>query len=61
MNNINLEDIFIKCIEYSNKIKNIDLRDCCQKILRDYKEKLIKNLLRLVHITTSKEIYYIMS
>ena len=42
MNNINLEDIFIKCVEYSKKIRNIDLRDCCQKILRDYKEKLIK-------------------
>lgn len=42
MNNINLEDIFMKCIEYSNKIINTDLKDCCQKILIDYKEKLIR-------------------
>lgn len=42
MNNIDLEDIFTQCIEYSNKIRNNDLKDCCQKILIDYKEKLIK-------------------
>lgn len=42
MNNINLEEIFKKCIEYSNKIRNINLRDCCQKILIDYKKKLIR-------------------
>lgn len=42
MNNINLEEIFKKCIEYSNKIRNIKLRDCCQKILIDYKKKLIR-------------------
>lgn len=42
MNNIYLEDIFMQSIEYSNKIKNKDLKNCCQKILIDYKEKLIK-------------------
>lgn len=42
MSDINLERIFVECVEYSNKIRNIDLRDCCQKILIDYKEKLIR-------------------
>ena len=42
MNNINLEEIFTQCMEFSNKIKNKDLKECCQKILIDYKEKLIK-------------------
>ena len=42
MNNINLEEIFTQCMEFSNKIKNVDLKECCQKILIDYKEKLIR-------------------
>lgn len=40
--NIDLEDIFNKCISFKDKIKNQDLKDCCEKILLDYKEKLIK-------------------
>lgn len=41
MNNINLETIFNNCIEYTNKIKNNNLRECCRKILLDNKDKLI--------------------
>lgn len=36
-----LEKYYNECIEYSNKIKNPILKECCQKIYRDYKEKLI--------------------
>ena len=28
MNNINLEEIFTQCMEFSNKIKNEDLKEC---------------------------------
>lgn len=41
MNEKELEECYNKCIEYSNKIKNPILRECCQKIYSDYKEKLI--------------------
>ncbi len=41
MNDINLENIFNNCIEYTNKIKNNNLRDCCKKILLDQKDKLM--------------------
>lgn len=40
--NIDLEDIFNKCIIYKDKIRNNSLKDCCGKILIDYKDKLIK-------------------
>lgn len=36
-----IEECYNSCIEYSNKIKNPILRECCQKIYSDYKEKLI--------------------
>lgn len=42
MSDIKLEDIFNRCIEFSNQIQNQDLKDCCQKMLIDYKKKLIK-------------------
>lgn len=41
MNNEEIENCYNNCIEYSNKIKNPILRECCQKIYNDYKEKLI--------------------
>lgn len=40
--NIDLENIFDKCILYKDKIKNKSLKECCGKILIDYKDKLIK-------------------
>ena len=40
--NIDLEDIFNKCLQYKEQIKNDELRDCCEKILLEYKEKLIR-------------------
>lgn len=42
MEQINLEDIFDKCMEFKDKIKNKNLRECCEKILIDYKYKLMK-------------------
>lgn len=39
--NINLENIFDECMIFKDKIKNKNLKDCCEKILLDYKEKLI--------------------
>lgn len=36
-----LEDCYKKCLEMIEKIQNPILKDCCQKIYRDYKEKLI--------------------
>ena len=36
-----IEECFHNCIEYSNKIKNPILRQCCQEIYSDYKEQLI--------------------
>ncbi|MDD3341865.1 MAG: HDIG domain-containing protein [Bacilli bacterium] len=36
-----LENVYIDCIEYSKKIKNPILRECCQEIYKDYKEKLM--------------------
>ncbi len=39
--NINLNEIYEKCIEYSNKIKNPILREVSQLIYKDYKEKLM--------------------
>lgn len=42
MEKIDLEDIFNQCLIFKDKIKNLDLKDCCENILLDYKEKLIK-------------------
>lgn len=39
--NINSENIFDECMIFKDKIKNQNLKDCCEKILLDYKEKLI--------------------
>ncbi len=39
--NIDLENIFDECMIFKDKIKNQNLKDCCEKILLDYKEKLI--------------------
>ncbi len=36
-----LEKCYNECIEYMDKIKNPILKDCCQRIYADYKEKLI--------------------
>lgn len=41
MENQNLEKYYTECIGYSNKIKNPILRECCQRIYADYKEKLM--------------------
>ena len=41
MDNQQLEILYNNCIEYSNKIKNPILKDCCKRIYHDYKEKLI--------------------
>ncbi len=41
MNNEELEKYYNECISFSNKIKNSVLKECVQKIYRDYKEKLI--------------------
>lgn len=41
MENLNLENIFDNCIEYTKKIKNSILRDWSQKILLDNKENLM--------------------
>ena len=41
MSDEELEKYYNGCIEYSNKIKNPILRECCQKIYNDYKEKII--------------------
>lgn len=38
--NIDLEDTFNKCMKFKDEIKNQNLKDCCEKILLDYKEKL---------------------
>lgn len=40
MNNINLNDIYNKCLEFIEQIKNPILKDCCKKIYSDYKDKL---------------------
>lgn len=37
MTNKEIEECYNKCIEYSNKIKNPILRECCQEIYKDYK------------------------
>ena len=41
MVNINLEDIYNKCINFMEQIKNPILKDCCKKIYSDYKDKLL--------------------
>lgn len=41
MTNEELENIYIECIKYANRIKNSDLRNCCLDIYKDYKEKLM--------------------
>lgn len=38
---IDLKNIFDECMVFKDKIKNKNLKDCCEKILLDYKEKLI--------------------
>lgn len=35
------KNVIKNCIEYSKKIKNPILRECCQEIYNDYKEKLL--------------------
>lgn len=42
-----IEECYNSCIQYSNKIKNPILKKCCQKIYRDYKEKLINFMIFL--------------
>lgn len=36
-----LEKCYNECVEYMDKIKNPILKDCCQRIYADYKDKLI--------------------
>lgn len=36
-----IEKYYNKCIEYTDKINNPILKDCCKKIYKDYKEKLM--------------------
>lgn len=36
-----LEECYRNCMEYSNRIKNSMLRECCQEIYKDYKEELM--------------------
>ncbi len=36
-----IEKIYLKCLEYANRIKNPDLKECCLQIYKDYKQKLI--------------------
>ncbi len=42
MENVNLEHIYEQCIKLSHQIKNPMLKDCCEKILSDYKDKIMK-------------------
>lgn len=41
MSNEEMQECYKNCIEYSKKIKNPILRECCQEIYNDYKEKLL--------------------
>ncbi len=41
MSNEEIQECYKNCIEYSKKIKNPILRECCQEIYNDYKEKLL--------------------
>ena len=41
MTNEQIEKYYKKCFEYVNKIKNPILKDCCEKILIDYKDSLM--------------------
>lgn len=41
INEQELEKYYYECIEYTKKIKNPILKECCQKIYSDYKEKLM--------------------
>ena len=41
MDNEKLEEIYNKCIEYSNKIQNPILKDVAQRVYKDYKALLI--------------------
>ena len=41
MKNEEIEKCYNECIEYIDKIKNPILKECCQKLYIDYKEKLI--------------------
>ena len=51
--NIDLENIFDECMIFKDKIKNQSLKDCCENILLDYKEKLINK-----PATTSSHHYF---
>ena len=37
-----LQNVYVDCIEYSKKIKNPILKECCQEIYKEYKERLMK-------------------
>lgn len=41
LTNEEIEKIYEKCLEYANRIKNPDLKECCLEIYKDYKSKLI--------------------
>lgn len=41
MSNEEIQECYKNCIEYSKKIKNPILRECCQEIYNDYKKKLL--------------------
>lgn len=41
MKDNNVESYYDKCIEFMEQIKNPALKECCQIIYKDYKEKLI--------------------
>lgn len=41
MSNEEIQECYKNCIEYSKKIKNPILRECCQEIYNDYKENLL--------------------
>lgn len=41
MSNEEIQECYKNCIDYSKKIKNPILRECCQEIYNDYKEKLL--------------------
>ena len=36
--NIDLKNIFDECMSFKDKIKNNNLRNCCEEILLDYKD-----------------------
>lgn len=40
--NIDLKNIFDECMSFKDKIKNNNLRNCCEEILLDYKDKYMR-------------------